>query len=659
MTLYRQLIIFTFLLFLLLLAGTWYAKLESTSSFLTSQLESHAQDTATFLALSISPHVAEKDMTAVEGMINAVFDRGYYQVITFTDPRRNMLIERVLPVKIEDVPSWFIRWIPLKTPEATSDVMAGWNQAGSIHVKSHPGYAYATLWKDVVSMTVWFAACAVFVLIAGGFGLRMLLKPLVAVERQADALCRREYRIQEPLPWTREFRRVVEAMNRMTNKVKEMFEEQAAQAEGLQERAYHDPLTGLGNRRYFESQIAGKLDQHDNSAKGILLLARIHDLEILNLQRGFQAGDELLKRVAVLLKEAAGRYANSAFARLTGGDFGIFIPNASPWDGQQIATDMAHKLNRLAAEQIAATDNIGHLGVAVYDGVTTRGRLLSEADLALGSAMRKGANTWDMRAITEESDTMPLGQQQWKDILVKALQERRISLDAQPVIENTQARKVMHLEIFSRIVLEDGKLLNAAIFMPLAERLKLVSTIDRIVIEEVMKLDFSRLGVNRVAINLSPASLEDDSFSQWVPVFLKNLPLEAPRINFEFSEFAAVQHLTLVKEFSAAVRECGHGIGLDHYGQSFSRLGYLQSLHPEYVKIDSAYTGELKDEENDSRFYIASLCSVAHSIDIAVVAEGVESEQQAQILKMLNLDAMQGYFIGRPQPVATLAGDGA
>jgi diguanylate cyclase (GGDEF)-like protein len=652
MTLYRQLIIFTFILFLLLFAGTWYAKLESTRSFLTSQLESHAQDTATSLALSISPHVAEKDMTSVEGMINAVFDRGYYQTITFTDPREKVLIEHVLDVKIEDVPSWFVRLIPVKTPEATSDVMAGWNQAGTIHVKSHPGFAYATLWKDVLSMTAWFAACAVFVLIAGGLGLRMLLKPLVAVERQADALCKKEYKIQMPLPWTKEFRRVVEAMNRMTNKVKEMFEEQAAQAEGLQERAYHDPLTGLGNRRYFESQITGRLDQHDTSAKGIALLVRIHDLEALNKQKGFQAGDDLLKRVALLLKESSGQYANVALARLTGGDFGIFAPNASLWDGEHIATDIANKLNQLAAEQIAMSDNIGHLGAASYDGVTTLGRLLSEADLALGSAMQKGPNTWDIRSITLETDKMPLGQQQWKDILVKALQERRISFDAQPVVEITQTQQVMHLEIFSRIVQEDGKLLNAALFMPIAERLNLVSTIDRIVIEEVMKVDFKRLGVSSVAINLSPASLEDDSFSQWIRSFLKGLPPETPHINFEFSEFAAIQHLALVKEFSSAVRKCGHGIGLDHYGQSFSKLGYLQSLHPEYVKIDRAYTGELKEGENDSRFYIASLCSVAHSIDIAVVAEGVESEQQVQILKELNLDAMQGYYIGKPQPVA-------
>src|SRR5512138_2347770 len=108
MTLYRQLIMFTFLLFLLLFAGTWYAKLESTRSFLISQLESHAQDTATSLALSISPHVAKKDMATVEGMINAVFDRGYYQTITLTDPRQKIMSEHVLTVKIEDVPGWFV-----------------------------------------------------------------------------------------------------------------------------------------------------------------------------------------------------------------------------------------------------------------------------------------------------------------------------------------------------------------------------------------------------------------------------------------------------------------------------------------------------------------------------------------------------------------------
>lgn len=652
MTLYRQLIIFTVVLFLLLFTGTWYAKLANTRTFLTDQLESHVQDTATSLALSISPHVAQKDLTVVEGMINALFDRGYYQKITFADPRGQVLIERVLPVRVEDVPQWFVALVPLRTPEATSDVMAGWNQGGTILVKSHPGYAYATLWNEVIGMTAWFAACAVFLLAAAGIGLKFLLKPLSAVERQADALCRREYQLQDQLPRTREFRSVVEAMNRMTVKVKQMFEEQASRAEGLQERAYQDPVTGLGNRRFFESQVNAGLGRQDEDARGLLILLRIHGLEALNQKRGLQAGDELLKRVATLLKNSLNAYADTALSRLTGGDFGIFLPNLSPSEGGIIGTEIAAQLGRVAMEKTALDDNIGHLGIASYEGENTLTRLLAGADLALSSALQKGANSWELRVVTGDSETLPQGQQHWKDALVRALEERRITLDAQGVIENGPARKVLQLELFARIM-QDGKPLDAALFMPVAERLKLVSAIDRIVIEEAMKVDFRSMAVDRVAINLSPSSLEDDAFRGWLFSFLKGLPPEAPHVSFEFSEFAAVQHLQLIREFGAAVRACGHGIGLDHYGRSFSKLGYLQSLQPEYVKIDRAYTGELSGGENDSRFYVASLCSVAHSIDIKVVAEGVESEEQAAVLKELNLDAMQGYFFGRPQPLAS------
>jgi len=651
MTLYRQLIIFTLLLFLLLFTGTWFAKLKSTRSFLVDQLESHAQDTATSLGLSVSQHAVENDMPAIESMVNAVFDRGYYRIVRFNDTKGNVLIERVLNVTIENVPQWFIRLVPLKTPEANANVMSGWIQAGTIYVKSHPGYAYKTLWENVVRMTIWFVACGIFVLIAGGLGLRLLLKPLTLVERQADAICRKKYEIQGRVPWTKELRRVVEAMNRMTHKVKEMFEEQAAHAEGLRKHAYIDSLTGLGNRRYFESQITARLDRRDSTTEGIVLLVQIHDLQQLNKERGFQAGDELLKRVAALLQESTEQYVNCVLARLTGGDFGIFLPDVAPWDAEPIASGVANKLSQLATEQVTLTDNVGHVGASTYDCSTTLGRLLSEADLALRAAQQAGPNRWDVRAITEETEKRPLGQQQWKDALEKALQERRVSLYAQPVVKTDDRNHVLHLEVLSRIIEESGNLLSAGVFMPFAERLGLVSSLDRIVLEEVMRLNRNSLGVENIAVNVSPASLQDDSFREWVYSSLKDLPLDAPRILFEFSEFGAVQNLSLVKEFRTLVSEHGHGMGLDHYGQSFSHLGYLQSLRPDYVKVDRAYTGELKDEESDSRFFIGSLCSVAHSLDIEVIGEGVETEHQWEILEKLNLDAIQGYLIARPEPI--------
>jgi EAL domain-containing protein (putative c-di-GMP-specific phosphodiesterase class I) len=166
-----------------------------------------------------------------------------------------------------------------------------------------------------------------------------------------------------------------------------------------------------------------------------------------------------------------------------------------------------------------------------------------------------------------------------------------------------------------------------------------------------MQIDAARMSIDRLAVNVSPASLQDDSFRRWILSAIENLREKAPRINFEFPEFGAVMHLEMIKEFSAVVREYGHLVGLDHYGQSFSHLGYLKSLRPDYVKIDRAYTGELKDKDSDSRFFIGSLCSVAHSLDITVIAEGVETEQQWEQLKELNLDAIQGYIVDRPEPL--------
>ena len=102
MTLYRQLLIFTLVLFFLLFTGTWFAKLQSTRSFLINQLESHAQDTATSLGLSISQYSLEHGDSAIETMINAVFDRGYYRVVRYSDAQKNIIYLPVCPVRCSD-----------------------------------------------------------------------------------------------------------------------------------------------------------------------------------------------------------------------------------------------------------------------------------------------------------------------------------------------------------------------------------------------------------------------------------------------------------------------------------------------------------------------------------------------------------------------------
>lgn len=650
MTLYRQLLIFTLLLFLILFAGSWLAKLQSTRSFLLEQLESHAQDTATSLGLSLSPHMAEHDMPTIETMINAVFDRGYYRIIRLDDLEQNTLTKRQLDVIIENVPSWFIRMIPIETPGATAHVMTGWRQTGYIYVESHPGYAYNTLWEGTIRTSIWFLISGVCLLILGSLGLRILLRPLRKVEHQANALCKRQYETQEKLPRTRELRQVVKAMNRMTAKVKSMFDEQSRVAEQLRKTAYSDRVTGLGNRRYLERQVGTRLKQRESTCKGAFLLTQIHNLQEINQEKGFQVGDEYLLKVGQLLQQATSGVANTALARLAGGDFAVFLPGAGCEDANHVAESVISGFSRFAGMDMTNNDNIGHLGGVTFEEICSFSALLAGADANLRSAKQIGPNKWTISSLDQKSEGQQ-GQLLWKEILEQALENQTIVLYGQPTVNSNNLDQPFHLEIFSRIPCADGQVLSAGAFLPMAERLNLTSALDRTVFNKAMAIDTGKLACNKIAINMSPSSLLDSAFKEWIFSSLQGIGDKGPQFIFEFAEFGAVQHLEIVRDFSTKIRKLGHSIGLDHFGQSFSNFGYLKSLMPDYVKIDRAYTEECTEVEGESQFFISSMCSVAHSLDIEVIAEGVEDEAQLKILKQLSIDGVQGYLIDKPKEI--------
>lgn len=652
MTLYRQLLVFMVSLFCLLYIGAWYAKLQSTRNFLVNQLESHAQDTATSLGLSISPHMATDDMVTVETMISAVFDRGYYRTIRLQDIETQPLYEQTLQIIIQGVPPWFIRMIPLKSPGANAIVMSGWNQAGTIYVESHTGYAYKTLWDTTVKMSIYFAATGLIVIILGSIGIGVLLRPLRRVEQQAEALCRKEYQIQDPLPKTRELRQVVSAMNRMTSKVKGMFQEQAAIAEKLRKNAYSDVLTGLGNRRYIEGQVTARVDRREITLNGAFLLIQIHNLQQLNQDKGFEAGDRLVKRVAEILRNATRTVTNSALARLTGGDFVAFLPDAAMEDAEHVAETIARDFSRLAGQHLSVDENLGHIGGVAYDHPCSFSQLLAETDAVLRSAQQQGVNGWEVHRLSKTAEDVPQGEQEWKATFTSVLASKKLHLFGQSVVTADTEQRPLQKEIFSRIPLpQSKKIISASVFMPIAERLSLVSSFDRIVLGKVLQIDTGKYDVKELGVNMSPASLQDASFIQWILQQLKIGRSHLPKIIFEFAEFTAVQYLEELRKFSLEVKKHGHDIGLDHFGQSFTNFGYLNSLQPAYVKIDKAYTSELEDEQSDSYFFIGSLCSVAHSLDILVIAEGVEEEKQFQMLCDLHLDGVQGYFIAKPAEI--------
>ncbi|MCP4338089.1 MAG: EAL domain-containing protein [Desulfobulbaceae bacterium] len=651
MTLYRQLLIFTLILFVLLFAGIWVEKLQSTRSFLNTQLVSHAQDTATSLGLSLSPIMANNDIPTVDTMMNTVFDGGYYRIISLKDMQGQVITERVLQVEIAGVPNWFVRLIPIKPPSAEALVMAGWNQAGRLYIESHPGYAYQTMWETMIRISIYFLLAGSTVLILGSIGLRLLLKPLKLVELQAEAICRKEYHLQEKLPKTRELRQVVDSMNRMTTQVRDMFSRQAKVAERLRRNAYSDQLTGLGNRRYITAQAEARLESARGIVGGAFLILQLDNLQKVNELGGFAAGDSLLQKVAEIIKRETTMLNDVALARLTGGDFAIFLSGISSADAYDIAENLSQKVTRLAIENISHSDNIAHIGGVIYEHAPTLPKLLSEADNALHAARQKGPNKWLVTVLSSGDNRIIKGKSWWRDTLKNVLEKDDILIFAQPVVSSEDREQVLHQELLSRIVLESGELVSAGIFVPLAERLQLISTLDKVVLKKVFEQKQTMACLNTIAVNVSPSSLNDAGFVEWVLGELSQLPKDFPHIIFEFPEFGAVQHIDLVKDFSNKVQAMGHAIGLDHFGQSFANFGYLKSLRPEYVKIDRTFTKDLEHEHGDSEFFIGALSGVAHSLDIRVIAEGVERVNQVDMLLELDIDALQGYLFGEPKQI--------
>jgi EAL domain-containing protein (putative c-di-GMP-specific phosphodiesterase class I) len=337
--------------------------------------------------------------------------------------------------------------------------------------------------------------------------------------------------------------------------------------------------------------------------------------------------------------------------RLTGTEFGIALPNANRAAATGVAERVAARLADLHRRELTPTHDVGQIGVTLYEGHAKPAALLAEADEALRTAQAAGPNRW---AVYEPAGMPGAGQalsrQEWVRYLAHAVERRDLVLYAQPVVSGQREDSVLHREILFRIKGPDGILCTAGQVMPMVEELGLTGSIDRLVVEQVMAWLARQAAPTCCAVNLSPDTLCSDIELDWLYQALSALPGTSGRLVFEFSELGVVHELERLKRFSERVRALGHGFALDHFGRAFSNFGYLRSLRPDYVKIDGGFTSAI-GQSRDDQFFVKTLAGIAHSLDVAIIAQMVETDEQYDVLRGLQIDGVQGYIVGRPEPL--------
>ncbi|MCB1861943.1 MAG: EAL domain-containing protein [Gammaproteobacteria bacterium] len=649
MTLSRQLVLLLLVLLLMVITGTFLISARNSQLYLEEQLASHAQDAATSLGLSLSQSLADNDRATIESMTDAMFDRGFYRQIRIEDNDGGVILERKLEVTIEGVPDWFVNYLALETPEGDAAVMAGWRQTGVVRVSSHPGYAYAQLWRNISDMFRWFLLSALLVSLLGVILLRWLLQPLRDIEWQADAICQRDFPVLEPLPKTRDLRLIVEAMNRLSSRVKLMLRESEQLAAGLRRQAYQHPVTGLSNRRHFKNTLANLIDSPEEFASGILALIQLQEFKKYNDSNGFAAGDELLRDIAKVLGECTKGIPHHVLAHLGGANFALLAQDYTQQQGSALGAKLTAALSQLGGMDDSQAPGPVHVGLAHFNGVDSPMALLARADMALQAARSAGPGGWHLMNAKGASAVPVKTASEWRVFIEQCLAMDRLRLYTQPVLSCPQ-RNLLHEEVLVRLLDTTASgaevVLTAGIFMPQAERAGLTAEIDRAVVSQVLARLSNEVG-RRYAVNLSPHSLRTPGFLDWLEHQLRIHQSVAGNLIFEMAEFGAVSIMDEVHCLIQLLERNRCQFSLDHFGRGFSSFGHLQSLKADYLKVDGSYMRSL-GKNRDNQFFLHSLTKIAHGLGIQVIAESIESEAQWDLLSTMNIDGAQGYFIGRP-----------
>ncbi len=633
MSLIKQLWIGIISMLLLVLGGNFAISTFTAKTYLQEQLRLKNIDNANSLALSIS-QLPEKDPVTLELLITAQFDSGHYEYIIFQDIDKKPIVARNFEnEKVDTVPEWFARRVKFDAAPGIAQVTDGWQQTGTLIIKSHSRYALEALWKNTRNLLDWFLFATLLSGLIGSLILKYISRPLDVVVDQAEAIGERRFIVSQE-PKTKEFQRLVRAMNTLSNSVKHMLDKEARQLELLRRDSQTDRLTGLTNRVHFLNLLEVQLTREDAEKHGILALARVMMLQELNQQLGHNQVDQLLRAIASVFADLEQKFPGSRAGRLNGSDFCLLIPTDTPID--MVSTDISQTLNfQLIAggfETIAVP-----LALCTFVSGEKSGQVMHKLDGALAQAELKGN-----RAVVTHDEQRDYNQHnlsEWRNAIEAALAAEELRLASFPV-KNIDG-KLLHQETAARLRL-DNEYRPAGYFIPWAVRLGIMADIDLAVLKLALKQAKSLQ--QDLAVNVSALSLCNAHFREQAIALLNSQPVEAKKLWLEFPEVCVLRHLEELRAFIVRLRAIGCKVGLEHVGLEFTQFGKLQDMGLHYLKLDAAITRSI-NANTSSQSFVQSLCTLAHSLGIQIIAEGVSNDEEQIVLLKVGMDGLTGTHI--------------
>jgi diguanylate cyclase (GGDEF)-like protein len=423
-------------------------------------------------------------------------------------------------------------------------------------------------------------------------------------------------------------------------------------------QATHDPLTGALNRREFELHVTDiRARAEQNASEHAIWVFDLDRFKIVNDTSGHAAGDALLRQLTKLV--TATLPENAWLARLGGDEFGVLLPDCPLTEAATLAEAVRKAVARHRFGWERHTFMVG-ASIGVVPITATAGtpeELLKAADAACYAAKDAGRDRVHIYQMDDGALVEQHGNSQWASRIMSAIEEDRFELHYQPIVPiGAGAGGGDFGELLLRLREEDGTLAYPGAFMSAAERYELMPAIDRWVLTTALRTIGSayRSGLIRAediySINLSGASMGDDTFLAFVRARLSEQQMPARLICLEITESVAIRDLDVAIRFITELRIIGCRFALDDFGKGLSSFTYLKQLPVDFLKIDGAFVRGMLDDPVD-RSMVEAVNRIGQGMGLRTIAEFVETEAILACLHDLGVDYAQGYATGRPAPL--------